>query len=88
MCAKWRLAYYIQTIMTLKCKQLSITPCLYPIVSELADLYQVQIHEILFVEMDTESNQNNQMMQILIMQMDAVINVMLRQGINVFVDLR
>ena len=58
-----------------------------PIVSELADLHQVQIHEILFVEMDTESNQNNQMMLILIMEMDAVINGMLRQGINVFVDL-
>ena len=58
-----------------------------PIVSELADLHQVEIHEILFVEMDTESNQNNEIMQILIMEMDAVINGMLRQGINVFVDL-
>ena len=54
---------------------------------ELVDLNKVEIHEILFVEMDTESDQNNEMMVILIMEMDAVINLMLRQGINVLVDL-
>ena len=54
---------------------------------ELVDLHQVEINEVLFMEMDTESNRNNEMMQILIMEMDAVINVMLRQSINVLVDL-